>query len=272
MTLFGWLLAAAAAAWLTTGVRYRFSGWRWWQVTSFAAGLAAGAATVLTPLESLGRDDLLTAHVGQHVLLGDVAAPLLLLGLPPQARRWLSGRLARLTGDPRLHRRAASCLFSPVGALVVWAVAAYAWYTPSLHRLAVPAGAVHELDHLSFLAFGMLVWLGALDPRPSRSLRGGLREGGLPGWARHAYAMTARVAMVPAAALLWLAPGYHATQPPLGYSRGEDQANAASLLVGFEMLLFAFTFILAFLLLAIAEGQRQAAEGPDVPPTRDKER
>ncbi|MGH2945512.1 MAG: hypothetical protein ACRDPC_04505 [Solirubrobacteraceae bacterium] len=72
--------------------------------------------------------------------------------------------------------------------------------------------------------------------------------------------------MVPAAAVLWLAPGYHqAARLPLEYSRAGDQINAASLMIGFEMLLFAFALVLAFLFLAIAEGKRQAAEGPDVP-------
>jgi cytochrome c oxidase assembly factor CtaG len=144
---------------------------------------------------------------------------------------------------------------------VVWALAAYAWYAPPLHRLAVAGGPVHVLDHLSFLGFGLLIWLGAFDPREPQSLGRGLRDGGLPWWGRHGYAMCSRVAMVPAAAVLWLAPGYHvAARPPMGYSRAEDQANAASLLIGFEMLLFAFAFVLAFIFLAIAEGRRRAAE------------
>lgn len=260
------VLVLVVVAWLAVGLRHRFRDWRWWQVVSFLSGISAVAAAVLTPLESLGRDDLLTAHVGQHIVLGDAAAPLLLLGLPPEARRWLRVALARISRDPRPLARALCCALSPGGALVLWAIAAYVWYTPALHRLAVPAGPIHVLDHLSFLAFGMLIWLGAFDPREPQLLRRGLRDGGLPWWARHAYAMTSRVVMVPAAAFLWLAPGYHAAaQVPLGYSRGQDQVNAASLLIGFEMLLFAFAFVLAFIFLAIAEGKRRAAEGPDVP-------
>ena len=241
-------------------------GWRWWQVISFVAGCAATAAAVLSPLEELGRRDLLTAHVGQHLVLGDAAAPLLLLGLPPGARRRLRERLARLSQDPRRRARLLTWVLSPVGALVAWALAAYAWYTPALHRLAVPGGPVHVLDHLSFLCFGILIWIGAFDPREPRSLRRGLRDGGLPWGARHAYAMFSRVALVPAAAALWLAPGYHvATRPPLGYSRDQDQVNAASLMLGFEMILFAATFVVGFIFLAVAEGHRQAAEDRDAP-------
>lgn len=255
------LLALVVLWWLTTGLRHRFADWRWWQVAAFLAGCAAVAATLLTPLESLGRDDLLTAHVGQHVVLGDAAAPLLLLGLPPQARSWLRRRLARVRTDRRSASRLLHWALSPLGALVLWALAAYAWYAPPLHRTAVPGGPVHVIDHLSFLGFGMLVWLAAFDPREPRPLRPALRDGGLPWWARHGYAMGSRAALLPAAAVLWLAPGYHDGQPPPGYSRAGDQASAASLLVGFEMLLFAFAFVLAFIFLAIAEGQRQKEEG-----------
>lgn len=51
-------------------------------------------------------------------------------------------------------------------------------------------------------------WSGsAFDPREERPLGRGLREGGLPWWGRHTYAMGTRLALVPAAAVLWLAPG-----------------------------------------------------------------
>jgi Cytochrome c oxidase caa3 assembly factor (Caa3_CtaG) len=61
---------------------------------AFFSGLAIAAGTVASPLDSLGEDDLVTAHVAQHIALGDFAAPLLLLGLPPPARRRLGGRVA----------------------------------------------------------------------------------------------------------------------------------------------------------------------------------
>ena len=267
-TVVCFLLVVALGGWLAVGLRHRFLGWRWWQIASFLAGCTAVAAAVLTRLESLGREDLLTAHVAQHIVLGDVAAPLLLLGLPPQTRGWLRTRLARVSISSRQPVRMLAWVLSPLGALVVWAVAAYAWYTPQLHRLTVADGSLHALDHLSFLLLGMLIWLGALDPREPQSVRRGLRDGGLPWWARHVYAVCSRVAMVPAAAVLWLASGYHEKgRLPLRYSRAEDQVNAASLLIGFEMVLFASAFVLGFVFLARAEGARLAAQGPDVPPS-----
>lgn len=235
--------------------------WAWWQIIAFAAGVGATAAAILSPLESLGRDDLLSAHVGQHLILGDAAAPLLLLGLPPWPRRWLRQRLAALSIDRRRRAQLLTWALSPVGALVLWTVATYAWYTPALHRLAVEGGPMHVVDHLSFLAFGILIWLAAFDPREPRNLRRGLRDGGLPWWARHAYAMGARVVMLPPALVLWYVPGYHVAQErPMGYTRAADQANAAGIMIGFEMSLFALAFVLAFIFLAVAEGKRQEAE------------
>lgn len=235
--------------------------WASWQILSFAAGCGAIGVALLSPLESLGQNDLISAHVGQHLILGDAAPPLLLLGLPPRPRRWLRRRLAALSRDCRRGAQLLAWALSPVGALVLWTLATYAWYTPVLHRLAVPTGPVHVIDHLSFLAFGTLIWLAAFDPREARAMRDSIRDGGMPWWARHAYAMGARIVLLPPALVLWFGSGYHVAQErPMGYSRAADQANAAGIMIGFEMMLFAFAFVLAFIFMAIAEGKRQEAE------------
>jgi len=120
---------------------------------------------------------------------------------------------------------------------------------------------VHVADHVSFLVFGLLIWFAAFDPREPRPWRQAIRDGGLPWWARHAYAMGARIVMLPPALVLWFAPGFHvAEQRPMGYSRAADQANAAGMMIGFEMLLFTFAFVLAFIFMTIAEGRRRDAE------------
>ncbi len=246
----------ARASVLPRGLR----GWRWWQLMSFGAGCAAVAAAVTSPLDSLGQSDVLTAHVAQHIILGDLAAPLLVLGLPTGARHGLRERLGRMSGDARRRARLLTWVLSPVGALLLWALAAYAWYVPALHRAAVPGGPVHVLDHISFVGFGLLLALAMFDPREPRSLRRGVRDGGLPWWARHVYSMCSRVAMLPPAMVVWFAAGYHVAGQRPGRSTPEvDQANAASLMIAFEMILFAVAFILAFVFLAIADGRARAA-------------
>lgn len=255
------LIALAALAWAGTGMRSRFRGWSGWRATAFAAGLLLALAAVASPLDRLGADGLLTAHVAQHIVLGDLAAPLLVLGLPEPARRTLRRWLGRLAERGRGSSLVAARLLSPAGALLLWALATYVWFLPPLHRAAVPSGALHVLDHLSFLGFGLLIWLGAFDPRPTVSPRRGLFRGGLPWWARHIYAMSSRLAMLPPAIAVWLASPstYRATRGPLpaGYTPTGDRVGAASLIVGFEMLLFALAVVLAFIFLSITTGRER---------------
>ena len=54
------------------------------QAAAFAAGILALLAALASPLDALGEDYLFSAHMLQHVLLGDIAPVLLLLS--PLAR------------------------------------------------------------------------------------------------------------------------------------------------------------------------------------------
>lgn len=247
--------------------RRRGERWRWWAVPAFALGFVLVLATVLSPLDRLGEDGSLSAHIAQHVILGDLAAPLLLIGLPPavaaSAGRWYR----RATEGEGRAAHAARLALSPAGALALWAVATYVWIVPPLHRLAIPGGAVHALDHASFLAFGLLVWLAAFDFRRRAPVRdwGGLlaalRTCDLPWWARHVYAMASRLAMLPAVAALWLATtsAYYLSPepPPGGLTQREDQIQAASLMLGFEILLSGLAVVLAFIWVSVSEGRER---------------
>lgn len=259
------LVAALPAWWLALALRHRFRGLEPLRSFCFLLGAGLAAAAVLSPLERLGEQGLLMAHVTQHIVLGDFAAPLLLLGLPAPARRRLREWLLSLGRSGSSAGQALARLLSPLGALALWALATYVWFVPPLHRTAVPAGPVHLLDHLSFLGFGLLVWLAPFDPRPAVEPLEGLRRGGLPWWGRHIYAMSSRLAMLFPPAAVWLASGaaYHraGTVLPFGYSYAGDQSRAAQVIVGFEMLLFALAFVLAFVFLSIADGREREAAG-----------
>ena len=47
----------------------------------FVAGVIAGALALVSPIDALAEDTLLSAHMLQHLLLGDVAPMLLVLGV-----------------------------------------------------------------------------------------------------------------------------------------------------------------------------------------------
>ncbi len=74
------------------------------QQAAWFGGLALMGVALLSPLDSLGETDLLSAHMAQHLLIADLSAPLLVIGLRspglrvPAAARDVrrAGALARL--------------------------------------------------------------------------------------------------------------------------------------------------------------------------------
>jgi cytochrome c oxidase assembly factor CtaG len=127
-----------------------------WRKACFAAGLIVLAIALSAPVDTLA-DQLLVAHMAEHLLIGDIAALLLVLGvtgplLAPLLRIKVIGSLRVLT--------------HPVVALVVWAVNFYAWHLPALYQAALRHNTVHAIEHASFLAFGIAVWMALLGPLP----------------------------------------------------------------------------------------------------------
>ena len=51
------------------------------QQAAWFGGLALIGVALLSPLDSLGETDLLSAHMAQHLLIADLSAPLLVIGL-----------------------------------------------------------------------------------------------------------------------------------------------------------------------------------------------
>lgn len=241
--------------------------WRWWEPPVLVLGWLVVVGAVGSSLDSVGEEGSLSAHIAQHVVLGDVAAPLLLLAVSPALGEVLARCYDRAARPARRRGRVLALALSPVGAATLWTLATYMWLVPPIHRLAIPAGPMHVLDHASFLAFGLLVWLAAFDFRrvaPVSSwdeLVAALRTADLPWWGRHVYAMATRFALLPAILLIWLAPSaayfLPGQFPPEGLTRHEDQVQAASLMLGFEMLLFGLALILLFVFASVSEGRRR---------------
>jgi putative membrane protein len=124
---------------------------------SFAIGLALLLVAVSPPLERLAEERLFSAHMLQHVLLGDLAALALVLGL--------TGPLLRpvLALPPAETLRV---LAHPLVALPLWAANLYVWHLPALYEAALANGAVHALEHACFLGFGMLMWAPVVEVLP----------------------------------------------------------------------------------------------------------
>ena len=71
----------------------------------------------------------------------------------------------RATGGLRQLARRGGFGFLVV-AIVVWGVNFYAWHTPALYQAALRHDALHALEHATFLAFGVAVWMALLGPLP----------------------------------------------------------------------------------------------------------
>ena len=129
------------------------------QVATFLIGVLVIFVAVLSPLHDLGDNYLLSAHMLQHLLLTLVAPPLLLLGTPPWLLRPLLLRSPRVMGVARF-------LTLPVVAFILFNVVFAFWHVPGLYDLALRERGIHILEHLMFIAAGVLMWWPILSPLP----------------------------------------------------------------------------------------------------------
>lgn len=135
-----------------------------WRQACFAAGVAVIVAALIPPSDELA-DQLLVAHMAQHLLLADFAALLIALGLtgpllqpllrhrPNHALRWLS---------------------NPIVAFTIWAVNLFAWHSPALYQAALRNDLLHSFQHACFFFAGLNMWLALLGPLPKPAWFGNL--------------------------------------------------------------------------------------------------
>jgi putative membrane protein len=204
-----------------------------WRQASFAGGVALIVAALVSPAAHLG-EELVVAHMAQHLILGDLAALLIVLGLtgpllqPLLAISWLGW----LRG-----------LAHPLVALPLWAASLYLWHVAALYQGALSSEPVHALQHACFLGAGVLMWMALLGPLPK------------PAWfgnaARLLYVVAVRlIGAVLGNVLAWsgsnLYPDYGAGQAEWDITPLADQGAAGMVMMiesGFVTLgLFAWIF------------------------------
>jgi cytochrome c oxidase assembly factor CtaG len=126
-----------------------------WRQACFYAGLVTIAAA-LTSLGS-GSQELLALHMVEHLLIGDIASLLLVLGLTGP----LIAPILRVAAFNRLR-----VLANPLIALPLWAIDLYAWHLPVFYQAALRSDGVHALEHMMFLGFGVNMWMSLFGPLP----------------------------------------------------------------------------------------------------------
>jgi cytochrome c oxidase assembly factor CtaG len=127
------------------------------RIAAFAAGLLTLFVALVSPIDTIGEERLFSVHMLQHLLLGDVGALLLVLGL--------DGRLLRPLLRVRLVQRL-RVLAHPLVALPLWAANFVLWHLPVLFDAALRNDAIHALQHTLFIALGMLMWAALIEPLP----------------------------------------------------------------------------------------------------------
>ena len=131
------------------------------QAIAFAGAMIALLVALVSPLDGLGEDYLFSAHMVQHLLLGDIAPLLLLLSLTRVMMRPATRRLIRV-------ERALGPFASPLTGLFLWLVVMYVWHIPALYDAAAENALVHLVEHASFFAAGIALWWPLIQPVPMR--------------------------------------------------------------------------------------------------------
>ncbi|MCU1274034.1 MAG: 4Fe-4S ferredoxin, iron-sulfur binding domain protein [Bryobacterales bacterium] len=142
-----------------------------WRLIAFAGGIIALWLAVGSPLAELD-EQLLTAHMVQHLLLMIVAAPLILLGAPSITllhglpRRFVRDMLGPFLRLRPAHRVGAFCTH-PVFCLLAASVVVIGWHVPAAFDLGLRSHGWHEIEHASFFTAGLLFWWPVIQPWPS---------------------------------------------------------------------------------------------------------
>jgi cytochrome c oxidase assembly factor CtaG len=173
---------------------------------SFYAGVAVMLFALVSPIDWLGENRVLWMHMVQHLLLGDIAALLLVFGLtgailrPVLAIGWV---------------RPLRVLAHPLVALPLWVVNLSVWHLRVLYQAALYHDGIHALEHFLFVACGALMWAAVIEPLPGPAWFGN-------GW-KAVYTLTVRAAgAIIANAFIW------ASQPFYPYYVVRDRLEAIS--------------------------------------------
>lgn len=229
--LLGALLAVYGAGWwrLRRRAPRLTPGWR---TGCYLTGVGAVGLALLSPIDRLAEEHF-QAHMIQHLLLIKVAAPALLLanplptimwGLPRPLRAWVGGLL--VPGAP--IRIAWRTLTSMPLTWLIYAFTLWLWHLPIAYDAALEDRLLHDVEHLAFLAAGVLFWWPLIRPAPR------VRTAVGPGL-RVAYLVVAAFQEALVGLLLVVSPealyrSYSRVPGQSGITAIEDQAGAGTLM------------------------------------------
>ena len=244
-----WIVLAAAVTWYVSmmrRVRRRTGkpvGAGHW--LPYFSGIAVLFIALDSPIDVIGDSWLLVSHMIQHVLIADIAPPLLILGLrapvlplgmPRSALRWFAHRgwIGRVWGVAT----------NPWVALPAWFAATIFWAIPAVFDFTAQHAALHVVEHLTLFYTGMALWWLIITPLPTER-----RE---PGMVRLAYLGFSRLASAAVCLpLTWLGTSLYslyATGPhAYGMTAVTDQRLAGAAMCLLEFLVFGIGVAVVFI-------------------------
>jgi cytochrome c oxidase assembly factor CtaG len=123
---------------------------------SFYGALCLIVVALLSPLGHIS-DELFSLHMLEHLLIADLGALMLVLGLTGP----MLAPVLRIRAIDRLR-----VLAHPAVALPLWAVDLFVWHLPVLYQAALHNSALHALEHAMFVGFGVNMWMPLFGPLP----------------------------------------------------------------------------------------------------------
>jgi cytochrome c oxidase assembly factor CtaG len=158
------------------GPGHRAASERRWRAAGFYGGLLCVVIALDTPVDPLS-ERLFAVHMAQHLLLLVVAPALIVLSapwlrlwqpLPLGFRRTVAKSVARGRWSAPL-RLLGRLLSRPIPAFVLFCAVLVVWHIPSAYDATLSNQNVHEAEHATFFAAGLLFWIQVLDSPPVRA-------------------------------------------------------------------------------------------------------
>lgn len=189
-----------------------------WRQVSFGFGLFLASFVLFSPWGYLA-EELVIAHMVEHLVIGDIAALFLVLGLTRSV-------LQPILSIPFFNRL--QVLANPLVAIPLWAINLFFWHIPAMYDAAYGGAFLHGVEHSLFLVFGCLMWMPVFGPLPMPAWFG-------PGW-KVVYVVVVRfIAAILGNILMWtqftLYENYNEGHVKWGISAIQDQSTAGVIMM-----------------------------------------
>lgn len=228
------------------------------RILLFAAGQAVVAVALFSPMDPYGEAQSPAVHMIQHEMLLMIAPILLVCGLEQRlvmpVSRLVLRPLRSTAPAARLWRQLLATIGNPWFAAGAWSVITLGWHLPVMYNLSLANRLVHNVEHLSLLAAGMLFWVVLVGRLPSVHHTTTAERIGAVGVAM-------AVGGIVGAAFIWwptlLYSRYLDSRPWFGLSPWDDQRLAGIIMMVVDMPLL----LGAMLLIAGRWARRHVAPG-----------